>query len=73
MTYTVSPEDKALDDTVTVGVLADEEMLAYLAARNYCIVTGRSDEASVWDQRYSSESEKKRLTRRAALCPRVWA
>ncbi len=73
VTYTVAPTDKNLDEAVTVGVLADTDMLAYLAARNFCLVTGRYDEATVWDGRYAAESEKKRITRRAALRPRVWA
>lgn len=72
VTYTAAPADKNLDDTVSVGVLADADMLAYLAARNFCLVTGRYDEATVWDRRYAAESEKKRMTRRASLCPRVW-
>ena len=68
-TVTYSPEykDAALDDRLALGAGMDAESLAYLTARNYCLVTGRTDEASVWDQRYNAEAEKKRLARRTVL------
>ena len=60
------------DDELAVGAGADAEMLTYLAARNFCLITGRTDEASVWDQRYNAEAENKRLRRRATLPRRAW-
>ena len=71
--YTVDPPETGVDDTVKLGLGADADLLCYLAARNYCLVTGRADEASVWDQRYNAEAEKHRLKRRARLRKRVWA
>ena len=75
-TYTVvyaeAPRDLGPDDEVTIGVFGDKTMLAYLTARDYALMTGRTDEAAVWDQRYVSESEKKRLKVRAYLPAREW-
>lgn len=62
----------SLDGVIDVGAFVTTELVAYLAARNYCLVTGRTDEASVWDQMYSAESQKRRLTRRARLPRRAW-
>lgn len=70
--YTVAPSDCNLDDELILGVGVDSETLTYLSARNYCLVTGRSDEASIWDQRYNAETENKRLRRRAKLPVRDW-
>lgn len=65
--YTVVQPDKGLTDEPEVGAGLDKTVLAYLSARDYCLVTGRTDEASVWDQRYNAELEKHRLLRRARL------
>ncbi|MCX4312640.1 MAG: hypothetical protein OSJ83_02100 [Clostridia bacterium] len=70
--YTLAHRDGKLDDDIAVGVGADADVVCYLAARNYCLVTGRNDEASVWDQRYNAELEKRKLARRARLPRRVW-
>lgn len=70
--YTLAPTDGDLTDEVALGVGADADVVCYLAARNYCLVTGRNDEASVWDQRYCAEAEKRRLLRRARLPKRAW-
>ncbi len=65
--YSVEPPACGLADTIECGALVDKYMLAYLTARNYCLVTGRTDDAAIWDQRYCAEAEKKRLGRRAKL------
>ena len=70
--YTVAPCESNLDDEVALGVGADPDVLCYLTARNYCLVTGRNDEASIWDQRYNAEAEKRRISRRAVLPRRAW-
>ena len=70
--YAEAPRDLGPDDDVTIGVFADKTMLAYLAARDYCLMTGRTDEAAIWDQRYEAESEKKRIKTRARLPVREW-
>lgn len=70
--YTVAPTCGDPDDELIVGAGVDSETLTYLAARNYCLVTGRSDEASIWDQRYNAEAENKRLRRRANIPVRDW-
>lgn len=62
----------SLDGVMNVGAFVSTELVAYLAARNYCLVTGRTDEASVWDQMYSAEAQKRRLSRRARLPRRAW-
>lgn len=72
VTYAAVPNDAGLDETAETGALCDRNIAAYLTARNYCLITGRTDEASVWDQRYNAEAEKRRLTRRAALKGRKW-
>ncbi len=72
VSYSVAPADVGLDGEIELGALADRTTLMFLAARNYCLVTGRMDDASVWDQRYADESGKKRLSRLAALPERVW-
>lgn len=72
VTYSAVPSDKNVDDEVEVGALCDGNIVAYLAARNFCLITGRTDEASVWDQRYTAEAEKRRLTRRATVAGRRW-
>lgn len=65
--YTLAPTDGNVDQTVTAGASLDCNVLGYLAARNYCLVTGRVDEAGIWDQRYNAEAENRRIVRRAAL------
>ncbi|MCH5158926.1 MAG: hypothetical protein J1F33_07010 [Clostridiales bacterium] len=70
--YSVAPRDLEPDDEVTIGVFGDKSMLAYLTARDYCLMTGRTDEAAIWDQRYVAESEKRRLKVRAYLPAREW-
>lgn len=54
--------------------LKDEacDALVYAAARNFCLVTGRNDEAAVFDERYCAETEKRRISRRARLRARAW-
>lgn len=70
--YAESPKDLEPDDEVTIGVFGDKTMLSYLAARDYCLMTGRTDEAAIWDGRYVSESEKKRLKVRVRIPAREW-
>ena len=70
--YTAVTAEKALSDDVELGAFA-AGLIEYLAARDYCLITGRTDEASIWDQRYVAESEKRRLSRRARLPRRRWA
>lgn len=72
VTYTAEPTDAGLDDEAELGALCDRSMLAYMTARNYCLIAGRSDEASVWDQMYDAHAARKRLTRRARLPKRKW-
>ena len=72
VTFAPQYKDAGADDDIPVGAGADKEMLAYLTARNFCLVTGRTDEASVWDQRYNAEAENKRIRRRAAMPRRAW-
>lgn len=69
--YAVMPETKESGE-IEIGAFVTRELLAYLAARNFCLITGRADEASIWDQRYNAEAEKRRIKRRAEIPARVW-
>lgn len=70
--YTEPQDEPGLNDALSVGVGVDKQILTYLTARNYCLVTGRTDEASIWDQRYAAESEKLRISRRCRTPQRRW-
>lgn len=70
--YAVEPQEKALDDEIELPPLVGRDDITYLAARNFCLITGRTDEASIWDQRYAAEAEKKKIKRRAKLPCRAW-
>lgn len=70
--YSVFTEQKKLGDKITLPPLIGRDLAMYLAARNFCLITGRTDEAAVWDQRYEQEMEKKRIARRATLPARRW-
>ena len=72
VTYCFAFKDSELDDKAELGALCDKYVATYLTARNYCLITGRTDEASIWDQRYNAEAEKLRLTRRARIQGRKW-
>lgn len=69
--YTVAyarlPYDAEIDEQVIFGSGIDADTAAYLTARYYCIITGRTDEAAVWDQLYNNAAESKRICRRAAI------
>lgn len=70
--YVAEPTDKGLDDEIEAGAGVDANIMTYLAARNYCLITGRTDDAHIWDQRYCAETENKRMARRARLRERDW-
>ena len=70
--YVADSGELSLDDEVVLGGGADCTVAAYLTARNYCIVTGRADEARVWDELYSDGCARLRMTRRARIRPRLW-
>lgn len=72
VTFTVEPESAELLAHVETGAGCDFSVLAFLTARNYCLMTGRTDEARVWDQMYDSALVRKRLARRCSLPVRVW-
>ncbi len=72
VTFTVEPESAELYTHVEAGAGCDFSILAFLTARNYCLMTGRTDDAQIWDQMYDSVLVKKRLTRRAQIPARVW-
>ena len=58
----------ALDDAVD-HTCADVYTTAYLAARNYCLFNGHTDEASYFDGMYDEAAERHRLKRRAFVPP----
>lgn len=72
VTYVKEYADVQIDSELELGAGADSQTLGYLTARNYCLITGRTDEAAIWDQRYNAEAEKKRMARRARLPKRAW-
>ena len=65
--YTRINSDAEIDDDVVFGIGIDADTAAYLAARDYCLISGRTDEAAVWDQLYNTAAENKRIRRRAFL------
>lgn len=69
--YHAAPITRALNEQADVGAMCDVSLVAYAVARNFCLMTGRYDEASIWDQRYAAEAEKRRLARRGKLPPRA--
>lgn len=72
VSYAVETNEAALGETIRLGEFCNTSMAAYLAARNVCLITGRTDEAAIWDQRYNAEAEKKRLRRLAHIAERRW-
>lgn len=70
--YSPAPPEYGLDDETELAAFCPSDAAACLAARNYCLVTGRTDDASVWDQMYERHAELFRLTRRASLPTRKW-
>ena len=72
LTFTLAPSASGLDDELSVGAGVDAHTAVYLAARNYCLVTGRADDAAVWDQLYNADAATRRLRRRAVLPKRTF-
>lgn len=70
--YTPLPIERGLDDNADISSLCPSDAAACLTARNYCLVTGRTDDASVWDQMYERYAEQYRMSRRASLPMRKW-
>lgn len=66
---TFSPEifDIQLYDDMDVPSDVGFVMILYLIARNYCTITGRMEEAAVYDGRYNDCAEHVRLKRRARI------
>ncbi|MDE7164527.1 MAG: hypothetical protein K2O04_03795 [Clostridiales bacterium] len=46
------------------------QMIIHLVARNYCMLSGRMEEAAMYDSRYNDDVEAIRLKRSAHLPPR---
>lgn len=70
--YSPAPPEYGPDDEAELAAFCPSDAAACLAARNYCLVTGRTDDASVWDQMYERYAELFRLSRRANLPARKW-
>lgn len=63
-------EDSALSlDSAVECTSAGVFVAAYLAARNYCLFNGHTDEASYFDSLYEDAAERHRLSRRASVPP----
>lgn len=74
VTYSVAPVFTALsDDSPFAGNKPSARLLAYGVAREYCLISGRTDDAAMWDGRFlagvEEESRKKGEMRVRA---RVW-
>lgn len=67
VTYSLPWQDVGGNDALNLAACVDEQLISYLTARNYCLITGRTDEASIWDQMYSSAAEDLRLKRKAKI------
>lgn len=57
---------------IDVPTYVSVEMLSLLISRNYCLLSGRVDEADIFGNRYDEYAEKIRLRRRAHIPPRVF-
>lgn len=66
---TYSPEifDVGLEDEFIVPPEVGYVMLMHLVARNYCIMSGRTEEAAMFESRYNDFAEIDRLKRRARI------
>ncbi len=74
VTYCEKPgSELGYDSEIKTGLQIGLYEIAYRAARNYCLMSSRLDEASVWDQRYIEQTEKLRCRRRAYLPRRQWS
>lgn len=65
--YSEAYAEGEVTSEVALSAWAGKELLAYLSARNYCLVTGRTDAASIWDQMYLQELHAKRILKRAHM------
>lgn len=67
VTYAAAYAGADEDGEIELGAEADSQIMTYLTARNYCLITGRTDEAGIWDQRYIEEKQNRRMLRRARI------
>lgn len=72
--YSYMPEFKELDDALPYTERLSARVIAYGTACEYCIISGMSDEAALWDKRYKDglnlsalPKEEKRVAKRRWL------
>ncbi len=71
--YTCAPKPVSdIDANIEFAPCVRPSMLGYLAACNYCIMAGRTDEANIFLSRYDRAAEGIRITRRSRLPRRAF-
>lgn len=74
VTYSYAPEELKLgDDSPYGGEIPSARLIAYGIAREYCLINGMTQEASVWDSRYAAAAtEEARGRRGKRVLARRW-
>lgn len=74
VTYTFAPPTVALDDVSPyAGDRPSVRLAAYGIAREYCLISGMTENAAVWDNRYVACLQDEANTKRAmTVRPRIW-
>lgn len=74
ITYSFAPAFCALaDDSPFAGNKPSARLLAYGVAREYCLISGRTDDAAMWDGRFlAGIEEESRKKGEATILPRKW-
>lgn len=74
VTYTVAHPDITLDgDAYYVGNKPSAGLVAYGIAREYCLISGMSDDAATWDNRFIARIEEEGRSRKERrVRARVW-
>lgn len=67
VTYVPEVFEVSITDKIDVAPEVGFVMTMYLVARNYCMLSGRMEEAAMYDSRYNDRAEKIRLKRRARM------
>lgn len=58
--YSKMPPEYALSDTVCyTNTIISTDVIAFGTARDFCLISGRTDEANIWEQRFKVELESK--------------
>lgn len=60
LAYSKMPPEYRLSDTVCyTKTIISTDVIAFGTARDFCLISGRTDEANIWEQRFKAELESK--------------